>query len=556
MLKLSSFTVVPVAMALAMGASGAFAQNSLTHSLTELPKPQRQVVSPLGTACGSITLTQSTSQAITAANSVSCNAGGLHTDNSYYRSFPLSADINVCQVQFGIETAAGATGSQPVTVNLYTGTGAFPGTFGSYTQIASSAISVPDQAATIFPASISALATAGSNLVVEVFTPEGQTDGNSFFIGSNGGGETAPSYLEAATCSITSPTTTTDVGFPQMQIVMNVIGNPGGPTLLVGSASATLTDQCSSDPTQVNGVIEPGETVTVQVPISAAAGSFTGVVASLGLPAPAGITYVTSSTNLGSIADGASSVATFTVTADQAATCVTAFTLPINVTSNEGVTASGSVVSQIGESGTVAPNETLPVAITDDSPAGVTSTITVSQPINLTDLQVAVAIDHTWVGDLVISLTSPGGTTVTLLDQPGVPASTFGCSNDNMDVVFSDAASVDAENACPGTTPWLSGPVLPASALSAFDGESTLGTWTLTVSDNAAGDTGSIVNWGLVPTPGLQGICTVCAAGGGGPVPYEPAIDLPTLATWSKLGLGLLVLSLGVLGLRRRARHM
>ena len=555
MLKLSRFTAVPIVMALAMGSSGALAQNALSHATSELPKPLRPTVLPLGTACGSITLTQSSSQTITSGNSVSCNAGGLHTDNSYYRSFPLSADINVCEVQFGIETAAGAGGTQPVTVNLYTGTGAFPGTFGSYTQIASSAISVPDQAASIFPAAISGLATAGSNLVVEVFTPDGQTAGNSFFIGSNAAGETAPSYLAAAGCGLTAPATTASIGFPQMQIVMNVVGNPGGPTLSVGSASASIVDQCSSNPAQANGVIEPGESVTVQVPVSAAGGSFTGVVASLGLPAPAGITYVTSTANLGSIADGSSATATFVVTADQAATCVSAFTLPINVTSTEGATASGSVSSQIGESGAIAPNETLPIAITDNSPAGVTSTITVGQDITLTDLEVAVAIDHTWVGDVSISLTSPGGTTVSLLDRPGVPAGTFGCSNDNMDVVFSDAASVNPETSCPGTTPWLSGPVLPASPLSAFDGESTLGTWTLTVSDAPGGDTGQIIDWSLLPTPGLQGICTVCAAGGG-PGPLQPVIDLPTLATWSKLALGFLVLGLGAFGLRRRARRV
>ena len=500
-------------------------------------------------------LTQSISQAITAANSVSCNAGGLHTDNSYYRAFPITADINVCEVQFGIETAAGAGGTQPVTVNLYTGTGAFPGTFGSYTQIASNALSVPDQAASIFPTAISGLAAAGSNLVVEVFTPEGQTAGNSFFIGSNAGGETAPSYLMAADCGLTAPATTASIGFGGMNIVMNVLGNPGGPTLTVGSAAATLADQCASNPAQANGVIEPGEAVTVQVPISAAGGSFTGVVASLGMPAPAGISYVTSTANIGSMADGSTSMATFEISVDQSATCVSAFSLPVNVTSTEGTTATGAVASQIGESGAIAPNETLPIAIADNNPAGVNSTITVGQDVSLTDLQVAVDITHTWVGDLKITLTSPAGTTVSLLDQPGVPASTFGCGDDNMAVTFSDAASVNPETTCPATTPWLSGPVLPASPLSAFDGESTMGTWTLNVSDNAGGDTGSITNWTLIPTPALDGICEVCANGGGG-VPAAPVAELPTMATWSKILLGLLVMGFGFIGLRRRSRSM
>jgi subtilisin-like proprotein convertase family protein len=541
----------PAAIVLVTCATAVVAQ-SISNSTFEVPKPERQTFVPAGTACGSIVLTQSTSLSITGGNSVSCNAGGLHTDNSYFRSFALAADINVCEVQFGIETATGAGGTQPVTVNLYSGSGAFPGTFpGSYTQIGSAALNVPDQAATIFPATIGGLATAGSNLVVEVFTPDGQAAGNSFFIGSNTSGESAPSYLQAADCGLTSPATTASVGFPGMNIVMNVVGNPGGPTLSVGSAQATLADQCASNPGQANGVIEPGETVTVQVPISAAGGSFTGVVAMLGMPAPAGITYVSSTSNIGALADGGSATATFVVSADAAATCVTRFSLPVNVSSNEGTSASGSIASQIGESANVVPNETLPVAIPDSSPGTpAISTITIGEDLILTDLSVAVAIDHTWVGDLSITLTSPLGTTITLLDRPGVPASTFGCADNDMDVVFSDSASVDPETSCAGTAPWLTGPVLPTQALSAFAGESTLGTWTLSVADSAAGDTGGIASWGLQPTPGLTGTCTVCLAGGG---PPAAVIDLPTLSTWAKLALGLFAIVFGAVILRRRA---
>ena len=41
--------------------------------------------------CGTTTLTQSTAQTITNGASVSCNAGGLHTNNSYFRAFSLGA---------------------------------------------------------------------------------------------------------------------------------------------------------------------------------------------------------------------------------------------------------------------------------------------------------------------------------------------------------------------------------------------------------------------------------------------------------------------------------
>ena len=64
--------------------------------------------------------------------------------------------------------------------------------------------------------------------MVEIFTPDGQTAGHTFFIGSNNLGETGPSYILSADCAITVPTPTSGIGFPGMQIVMNVTGDTGG----------------------------------------------------------------------------------------------------------------------------------------------------------------------------------------------------------------------------------------------------------------------------------------------------------------------------------------
>ena len=186
-----------------------------------------------------VTITHSLSQTIIPLNSVSCNAGGLHTDNSYYRAFDLTSfgitdDFDITLVEIGVETATGAGGSQPITCNLYTSTPAFPGGFpGSLTLIGTVDITVTDQTETILPIPITGTAPAGSELVVEIFTPDGQTAGNSFFIGSNNLGETGPSYLLAADCGITVPTTTGGIGFPDMHIVMNVTGDVAGGTLAV-----------------------------------------------------------------------------------------------------------------------------------------------------------------------------------------------------------------------------------------------------------------------------------------------------------------------------------
>ncbi len=179
-----------------------------------------------GIPCGTTSFTQSVDPVtITQFNSVSCNAGGLHTDNSYYRAFDSSAwggaALTVCTVQIGIETAAGAGGSQPISCILYDSNDI--NNLGA--PVANVEVQVPDQAMTLFNIPVVGAVTSG--LVVEIFTPDGQGVGNSFFIGSNPNGETGPSYLAAADCGVVSPTPTGAIGFPGMNIVMTVFGDAG-----------------------------------------------------------------------------------------------------------------------------------------------------------------------------------------------------------------------------------------------------------------------------------------------------------------------------------------
>jgi hypothetical protein len=206
-------------------------------STTTTPKPS-------GGPCGTSLITQSTSQAITALNSVSCNASGLHADNAYSRSFNMAtfpAGFDLCAVEIGIEQAtSGAGGVQPVTLNVYSHTGAaYPG--GTTTLVSTQALSVADQAATILSAPITGNIPAGADLVVEVFTPDGQTAGHTFFMGSNAGGESGPSFIEAADCGITTPTATSAIGFPNMQIVLNARGTAAGATTIAYTSTPSLT---------------------------------------------------------------------------------------------------------------------------------------------------------------------------------------------------------------------------------------------------------------------------------------------------------------------------
>jgi hypothetical protein len=208
--------------------SFAFSQSFSTSSL----KPGESANNSNRAVTATYFITHSTSQSIISANSISCNAGGLHTDNSYMRVFDLvndfsiSGPIDVTSVDFGIESADGASGTQPVTVNIYTLSGSL--LFSNLTLIASQPMSVPDQSLTILNVPISASIPAGSLLVVEIYTPSGQIPVNSFFVGSNNLAQTGPTYLAAADCGVPQPTDLASLGFPNMHFVLNVNAEPAG----------------------------------------------------------------------------------------------------------------------------------------------------------------------------------------------------------------------------------------------------------------------------------------------------------------------------------------
>ncbi len=174
-------------------------------------------------------LTQSADEAtITMFNSVSCNAGGLHTDNSYLRRFDTSVlplGFTSKDVETAVETATGAGGTQNVVVNVYSIADAAAFTFANLAlQGTSGNFAVTDQAATLISVPVVATISPGDDMVLELFTPDGQTLGNSFFIGSNPNGQTGASYIAAADCGLPDPLDLAAIGFPGMHIILSVNG--------------------------------------------------------------------------------------------------------------------------------------------------------------------------------------------------------------------------------------------------------------------------------------------------------------------------------------------
>ncbi len=286
--------------------------------------------------------------------------------------------------------------------------------------------------------------------------------------------------------------------------------DPGGGPGTIRVSSATSTDSCSSGQGNDNGVWEPGETVQLQVSLSAS-GSFTGVQGTL-TSQTSGVTVTDGSATWPNLSSGVATPSNsphFTVQVGSGVACGTAVSLQLQVSANEGGPYAFAITGEVGA--TLEPD--VPMTLVDNGTA--TSSLVVGQSVTLSDVNVGVEIEHSWVGDLVVELTSPAGTTVTLLDRPGYSGAGFGCSDDNMDVTFDDAASTTLENHCEGTTPWYSGSARPTEALSAFTGQNAAGTWTLSVRDASGGDTGALLDWQLLTTPALAGTCQAC---GGGPV--------------------------------------
>jgi len=144
----------------------------------------------------------------------------------------------------------------------------------------------------------------------------------------------------------------------------------------------------------------------------------------------------------------------------------------------------------------------VPLAISAVGTSTINSTITIpviaGAPI--ADLNVeGLTGTHSYMSDLIVSLTSPAGTTVTLFDQIcGTGA--FADFALNLD----DQAAA-ATFPCP---PVGNVTVKPQSLLSAFNGQNSNGIWRLTIKDVFDGDGGSLTGWGLkistcsiIPTP-------------------------------------------------------
>jgi hypothetical protein len=143
------------------------------------------------------------------------------------------------------------------------------------------------------------------------------------------------------------------------------------------------------------------------------------------------------------------------------------------------------------------------VAIPDGS-GSISDEMSVLDSGPIVDLDVYLNVDHTWVGDLDFTVQDlDTGTSVMIVDRPGFPASTYGCSGDNMDVTLDDEGISPAESFC-SNMPALYGHLTPNNPLSSFDGVELAGSWRITVADHVSQDSGTLNRWCLVATVSLD----------------------------------------------------
>jgi len=179
------------------------------------------------------------------------------------------------------------------------------------------------------------------------------------------------------------------------------------------------------------------------------------------------------------------------------------------------------------------------MAIPDADSGAAVDTITVTESGFITDLDVALQIERTWIGDLRAEVTN-GSCTIQLVHRIGLDGDDCcGCSGDDIDIILDDSAAASVEGSCGSGGSggaggsWQPGDPSPngiwPTAMSDCNGQDINGNWTLTVTDGAGGDTGTVLQWCLISKDGGGD-----DGGDGGGVPATTG-----------LGLVLLVLAVG-----------
>ncbi|WP_170113288.1 proprotein convertase P-domain-containing protein [Ahniella affigens] len=337
--------------------------------------------------------------------------------------------------------------------------------------------------------------------------------GNGYVAGTNASGQ---AILTMVTGNYTVVGNITNAGSTPANVTITDGGNAilnicltGQP--VVQSNSFTVTAESFNPP---NGAIDPGETVTVDIPVTNnGLGDATDIVGTL--QATGGVTAPGAAQSYGALTVGGSATRSFTFTASPSLACGNRVTMtvqfadgPLNLGNRTYVATTGVVtgsstqtVSYTGPAVTVPDNNLTGVNITLPV-SGLTGSITDlnfrfdQAPSGTCDATLAnanSAMDHTFVGDLIFKLTAPSGANVSVMQNRG------GTRENICQTLLDDDNGFPALSTLSNTSgQTVSGNFAPDAPLSVFDTLDPNGNWVLNVVDNANADTGSMRRFSIV----------------------------------------------------------
>lgn len=490
-----------------------------------------------------VVITQSVSQNIVPNNSVACPGG----DDSFFRDFDLAndfgiaGDFEVTSAEFGVEESTGLT----VTINIYSSPTGLPGGTLTLQGTADYASSAADNG-TVVSVPLSATIPAGEVMVMELFSPD-FTNTADFYPGSNAAGQNSPTYIQSAFCGAATPTDVTTIGFPDMHLVFNVVGEEvggGGPfpdpycgplefnsgvepiTLVEVAGISNVSDPvldgspAHEDFTAIEGDMEEGMSYPIALEGNTGGGftnSFTvfidwnqdgildnaseryeigtifgstgtdGQQATGNILVPAGV--ADGPTRLRVIKRFQASYATDSCTPGSGFGQAEDYT--VNVT-----TAGGGSCTSTAYNSTAVPFDIDGAGTTTVDCANAPNLI----PITVSEMgtigsgaileNITIDIAHTFSADLDLYLISPSGTELLLANDLG-----GGTDNGYNGTMFEDGGA----DITLATAPFGVGPYEPMGGAfaTAFAGEDINGDWNLKVCDDAGGDSGQVLQFSM-----------------------------------------------------------
>lgn len=347
---------------------------------------------------------------------------------------------------------------------------------------------------------------------------------NGNLYGATGAGGSNSSQLSPGTYNVTASATNYLSGSASATItngnttVVNVCVTP---VPIIQTAGSTITAESCEAP---DGGISPGETVTIDFGLkNVGTAPTSNLVATL--LATGGVTSPSGPQSYGVLSPVGPSVSRpFTFTADSSLACGDSITATFALqdgASNLGTVTFTYRLGVLGFGSTTATyssgNLTTPIAdlSTVDIPINITDTGAVA------DVNVKVRLNHTFDGDVELSLVAPDGTTVMLSDNRGGTGDNFGTgANDcsGTPTVFDDSASTSIVS---GSAPF-SGSFKPEQPLAGLNGKDITGTWKLRVTDTANLDTGTVFCVQLEISR-HEYLCCPFSGGAPGIIPKPPA---------------------------------